>query len=76
MAHPDAVELPPPGTQLKANGTAFRVRKRGADVRVLSPVDGEVVETGGPGQRLVSAGPPGQARVSATCCAARRCAPG
>jgi glycine cleavage system H lipoate-binding protein len=47
---PDSVELPQPGEQVRANGTAFRVRKRGADVRVLSPVDGEVVETGGPKQ--------------------------
>ena len=47
---PDAVELPPPGTRLQVNGTAFRMRKRGADVRVLSPVDGEVVETGGAGR--------------------------
>lgn len=50
MAHPDPVELPPPGTQLKANGPAFHVRQRGADVRILSPVDGEVVATGGPRQ--------------------------
>lgn len=47
---PDAVELPPPGTQLKANGAAFHLKKRGAEVRVLSPVDGEVIETGGPGK--------------------------
>ena len=45
---PDQVELPPPGTHLSANGTAWRMKKRNARVRVLSPVDGEVVETGGP----------------------------
>lgn len=45
---PDAVDLPAAGAELHANGTAFRVRRRGADVRVLSPVDGEVVQTGGP----------------------------
>jgi hypothetical protein len=45
---PDAVVLPEPGTRVHANSTAFRVRKRDADVRVLSPVDGEVIETGGP----------------------------
>ena len=45
---PDAVDLPRPGVRVHANGTAFRVHKRGADVRVLSPVDGQVVETGGP----------------------------
>lgn len=47
---PDAVELPQPGVRVHTNGTAFRFRKRDADVRVLSPIDGEVVETGGPDQ--------------------------
>ena len=45
---PDAIDLPLPGARVHANGTAFRFRKRNADVRVLSPVDGEVIETGGP----------------------------
>jgi len=45
---PDAVDLPPAGARVHANGTAFHFRKRNADVRVLSPVDGEVVEAGGP----------------------------
>lgn len=44
---PDAVVLPQAGERIYANGTAFRVQKRDANVRVLSPVDGEVVETGG-----------------------------
>jgi hypothetical protein len=44
---PDAVDLPATGVRVHANGTAFRVKKRDADVRVLSPVDGEVLETGG-----------------------------
>ena len=43
---PDALDLPVPGTKLRANGTAFRARKRNADVRILSPVDGEVVAIG------------------------------
>jgi glycine cleavage system H lipoate-binding protein len=47
LGTPDAVDLPQPGAHVEANGTAFRVHKRDADVRVLSPVDGEVVETGG-----------------------------
>jgi hypothetical protein len=46
LGTPDAVELPQPGSHVEANGTAFRVHKRDANVRVLSPVDGEVVETG------------------------------
>ena len=40
---PDEVVLPEPGAQIRANGTAFRVRRREADVRILSPVDGEVI---------------------------------
>jgi Glycine cleavage H-protein len=47
LGTPDAVDLPQPGSRVQANGTAFRIHKREADVRVLSPVDGEVVETGG-----------------------------
>jgi hypothetical protein len=45
---PDAFDLPAPGVRIHANGAAFRVRRREADVRVLSPVDGEVVAAGGP----------------------------
>ena len=47
---PDTVDLPEPGARLRVNGTAFHVKKRDADVRVLSPVEGEVVERGGTGQ--------------------------
>jgi glycine cleavage system H lipoate-binding protein len=50
LGTPDKVDLPLPGVRLHTNGTAWRVEKRGADVRVLSPVDGEVVAAGGPGQ--------------------------
>jgi hypothetical protein len=45
---PDAIALPQPGAAIHVNGTAFHMRKRDADVRVLSPVDGEVIETGSP----------------------------
>ncbi|MGA2269723.1 MAG: hypothetical protein ABSH44_14745 [Bryobacteraceae bacterium] len=48
LGAPDAVNLPPSGALIHANGPAFRVHKRGADVRVLSPVDGELIGTGGP----------------------------
>jgi glycine cleavage system H lipoate-binding protein len=48
LGGPDSVDLPRPGTRVSVNGTAWRARKRNADVRVLSPVDGEVIETGGP----------------------------
>ena len=47
LGTPDAVDLPEPGSRIQANGTAFRIHRREADVRVLSPIDGEVIETGG-----------------------------
>jgi Glycine cleavage H-protein len=47
LGTPDTVELPLPGAHMEANGTAFRVQKRDANVRVMSPVDGEVLATGG-----------------------------
>jgi glycine cleavage system H lipoate-binding protein len=42
---PDRVELPPAGARLQTNGPAWRVYKRNAAVRVLSPVDGVVMES-------------------------------
>ena len=49
LGTPDQVALPPAGSHVEVNGTAFRVHKHGADVRVLSPVDGEVIAAGAPG---------------------------
>ncbi|MFI5173217.1 MAG: hypothetical protein ACHQKY_00045 [Terriglobia bacterium] len=48
IGEPDEVLLPAPGTPLHVNGTAWHVRKNGSDVRILSPLEGEVVQTGGP----------------------------
>jgi len=46
VAEPEAIELPAVGSHIQTNGAAWHVRKRGADVRILSPLDGEVVATG------------------------------
>jgi len=40
-------DLPPPGTELTANGPGWRMKSRYGSVRILSPLDGIVVETGG-----------------------------
>jgi hypothetical protein len=50
VAQPEAIELPAVGSHIQTNGCGWHVRKRGADVRILSPLDGEVVATGGPRQ--------------------------
>jgi len=47
LGEPESLDLPIPGDRLSVNGTAFHVGKRGARVRVLSPVDGEVIGVGG-----------------------------
>jgi hypothetical protein len=49
VGEPDSVTLPPPGTQLGVNAPAWRIRTRGSDVRVLSPLDGVVIGAEGSG---------------------------
>jgi glycine cleavage system H lipoate-binding protein len=44
-ANPDQMELPAVGTQLSAQGTAWSMHVHGAEVRVMAPIDGEVVES-------------------------------
>lgn len=48
VGRPDAAEMPQAGSRVEAYGPGWRLLKNGVEVRVLSPVDGEVVETGGP----------------------------
>jgi len=48
VAEPEAVVLPAIGSHIQTNGAAWHVNKRGAHVRILSPLDGQVVATGGP----------------------------
>ena len=48
LGTPDEVRLPKVGTRVVTNGTGWRAEKNGVTVRVLSPIDGEVVDVGGP----------------------------
>jgi glycine cleavage system H lipoate-binding protein len=43
----DQVKLPTLHSRLQVNGTGWHMRRNGVDIRVLSPVEGEVVATGG-----------------------------
>ena len=47
MGNPDRLELPEPGTRLVTNGTAWHATKNGVTVRVMSPIEGEVLAVGG-----------------------------
>lgn len=42
----DEADLPPVGTEVHVNGGAWRMRRGSNDIRILSPLDGRVVETG------------------------------
>ncbi len=44
---PECVELPPPGSMLRAYDTGWRAVRKGVTIRILSPVDGVVIATGG-----------------------------
>jgi hypothetical protein len=46
---PKSVALPPAGARLVANAPAVRLRTRDAEVRLVSPVDGELLEARGEG---------------------------
>jgi glycine cleavage system H protein len=46
MGRPDAIVLPQPGTKLTANGTAWVATKNGVTVRVMAPIEGDVIATG------------------------------
>ena len=48
VGNPDSLELPPEGAEIQSDGTAWRMKKNGHTVRVRAPIDGAVVETGGP----------------------------
>lgn len=50
VGKPDEVTLPAPGARVEMNGTGWLMRKGETGVRILSPIEGEVVETGGPGR--------------------------
>ncbi|HMD72119.1 MAG TPA: hypothetical protein VKF41_12280 [Bryobacteraceae bacterium] len=48
VGRPDALDLPRKGERLRLNDTAWRMRKRNIDLRVVSPIAGIVLETDGP----------------------------
>lgn len=52
-----AVELPAPGTKLRVNEPAFRVRRNGVEARILSPVDGTVEGPAGDGDAFIRVRP-------------------
>jgi glycine cleavage system H lipoate-binding protein len=53
LGEPDRVSLPPVGAQVEANGTGWKLTKGKAVLRILSPIDGEVVAHGTAGEEWV-----------------------
>jgi len=50
IGKPDQLALPEVGRRLHANGTGWRIKRSGSTLRVLAPIEGTVVATGGPEQ--------------------------
>ncbi len=48
LGNPDALQMPPVGTFLETNGSGWEARKNGVPVRLLAPIDGEVIAVGSP----------------------------
>lgn len=48
VGKPDQLRMPAPGSRVVNNGEGWRMSKDGLEVRVLSPVDGAIIQTGGP----------------------------
>jgi glycine cleavage system H lipoate-binding protein len=48
IGEPDAVELPKVGAELSVNGTGWFMKKQDAKLRILSPVNGHVIQQGTP----------------------------
>jgi len=46
IGKPYSLELPPIGSRLSVNGRGMLVKKPNAKIRILSPIDGEVIEHG------------------------------
>ena len=46
IGRPYTVELPPIGSKLSVNGKGMLIKKPNASIRILSPIDGEVIEHG------------------------------
>lgn len=47
---PEKIDLPPVGSRIHVNRAGWKMHSRGSTVRILSPIDGTVMETGGPGK--------------------------
>jgi hypothetical protein len=50
IGDPDSVRLPEPGQEIDANQTGWRMRKNGTEISVRAPIEGTIVEVGGPGK--------------------------
>ena len=50
IGQPDSVQLPAVGEQIEANQTAWHMQKNRTAIAVRAPIEGTIVEVGGPGK--------------------------
>jgi len=48
VGNPDSIQLPGVGDQIDISQTAWRMKKNGREIAVRAPIEGEIVELGGP----------------------------
>jgi glycine cleavage system H lipoate-binding protein len=48
IGSPDSIQMPELGSEIEVNGSAWRMKKNGNEIRVRAPIDGTVVAVGGP----------------------------
>jgi hypothetical protein len=48
IGQPDAVRFPGKGSEIQQNGIAWQMIKNGREIRVRAPIDGVILDTGGP----------------------------
>lgn len=48
IGNPDSIKMPEIGSEVELNGTAWRMKKNGFEVRVRAPIEGTVVGVGDP----------------------------
>ncbi|MGO9273412.1 MAG: glycine cleavage system protein H [Terriglobia bacterium] len=48
IGSPDSIQMPEIGSEVEVNGTAWRIKKNGNEIRVRAPIEGTVAGIGGP----------------------------
>jgi hypothetical protein len=51
IGEPDAIKMPEVGNEIEINQTAWRIKKNGKEILVRAPLEGTIVQVGGPKEK-------------------------